>query len=268
MQSCMLSLQPYPHGSFAQETEFLEQHFGHLGSGGKSYILGEPDQFPNWHVYEAASVGNKEGVEPVYTLEMCMQKLDSTKAAQFFKAAGFADAKAMTVASGINTILPGSQIDDFDFEPCGYSMNAIENRAFSTIHITPEDAFSYASFEASGYTPEEVSPHEIVKKVLGVFNPGRFSLALSADGKVGPSGAGAWGAPPSFPGYVCAGTVRQEMLFGSALAFHTFQAIGSGALQEEVRIPEALFADPEVEKLYALAAKKRAAFAKEKLQVR
>ncbi|GAQ79455.1 Ornithine decarboxylase-like protein [Klebsormidium nitens] len=260
------AVQPYPHGSFAQEIEFLEQHFGHLGAGGKAYVLGAPDQFPNWHVYEAASSGNQAGAEPTFTLEMCMQKLDSTKAAQFFKAAGFADAKAMTVASGIDTILPGSEIDAFDFEPCGYSMNGIENRAFSTIHITPEDAFSYASFEASGYAPQEQSPHEMVQKVLGVFNPGRFSLALSADGKVGAAGAGAWGVSPAFAGYVCDGTIRQEMAFGAALVFHTFKAVGSAPAEVEVCVPEPLFADREVEKLYALAAKKRAAFAKEKLQ--
>ena len=51
----------------------------------------------------------------------------------------------MTDNSGIRKILPNSEICDFDFEPCGYSMNSVEVAAVSTIHITPEDGFSYAA---------------------------------------------------------------------------------------------------------------------------
>lgn len=48
------------------------------------------------------------------------------------------DGKAMTVASGINKLVPGAVIDDKAFEPCGYSMNAILYGSYSTVHITPE----------------------------------------------------------------------------------------------------------------------------------
>lgn len=47
-------------------------------------------------------------------------------------------------------------IDDYVFEPCGYSMNGQQGGVFSTIHITPEDGFSYASFELCGYDPDAV----------------------------------------------------------------------------------------------------------------
>ncbi len=33
---------------------------------------------------------------------------------------------------------PLPDIDDYVFEPCGYSMNGVEDAVFSTIHITPE----------------------------------------------------------------------------------------------------------------------------------
>ena len=33
------------------------------------------------------------------------------------------------------------------FEPCGYSMNGMDGAQASTIHITPELGFSYASVE-------------------------------------------------------------------------------------------------------------------------
>lgn len=53
------------------------------------------------------------------------------------------------LSPGIQDLLPNSYIDDYVFEPCGYSMNGTEGKAFSTIHVTPEDGFSYASFEVN-----------------------------------------------------------------------------------------------------------------------
>ncbi|KAJ0555975.1 putative adenosylmethionine decarboxylase [Helianthus annuus] len=58
--------------------------------------------------------------------------------------------REMTEATGINRINPNAQICDFAFDPCGYSMNAIDGDRYSTIHVTPEDGFSYASFECVG----------------------------------------------------------------------------------------------------------------------
>lgn len=51
-------------------------------------------------------------------------------------------------------------IDDYVFEPCGYSMNSQQAGVFSTIHITPEDGFSYASFELCGYDPAALDTGE------------------------------------------------------------------------------------------------------------
>ncbi|KAH9301813.1 hypothetical protein KI387_013396, partial [Taxus chinensis] len=72
---------------------------------------------------------------------------------------------------GIRDILPGSKICEFEFDPCGYSMNAIEGDVVSTIHVTPEDGFSYASFEWMGYGPEDIELKELVERVLFCFKP-------------------------------------------------------------------------------------------------
>lgn len=167
--------QPAPHRSFTEEVAVLDSYFGKLGSGSKAYVMGGVDQGQQWHVYSASAGGPER---PVYTLEMCMTGLDTKSASVFFKTRS-SSAAVMTEVSGIRKILPESEICDFDFDPCGYSMNAIEKDAISTIHVTPEDGFSYASFEAVGYSFESVMDlNRLVERVLACFQPSEFSVSL------------------------------------------------------------------------------------------
>ncbi|XP_074309525.1 S-adenosylmethionine decarboxylase proenzyme 1-like [Silene latifolia] len=170
--------QSYPHRSFSEEVAVLDKYFGKLGSGSQAFVMGSPSKPQKWHVYSATAEASYD--DPVFTLEMCMTGLDKEKASVFFKSQS-ASAAEMTETSGIRKILPDSSICDFDFEPCGYSMNAIEGPAVSTIHITPEDGFSYASFEAVGYDLKVVDLNQLVERVLACFQPKEFSIAVSVD---------------------------------------------------------------------------------------
>lgn len=170
--------QSYPHRNFSEEVAVLDDYFGKIGSS-KAFVMGNPAKPQKWHVY-CASAGVQSCDDPVYTVEMCMTGLNREKASVFFKS-NSASAAAMTEASGIRKILPNSEICDFDFDPCGYSMNAIEGPAISTIHITPEDGFSYASFEAVGYDPKVVDLSQLVERVLACFRPSEFSVAVHAE---------------------------------------------------------------------------------------
>ncbi|XVF05811.1 hypothetical protein REPUB_Repub05bG0205000 [Reevesia pubescens] len=100
---------------------------------------------------------------------------------QFFYKDQSSSAAVMTINSGIRKILPDSEICDFEFEPCGYSMKTIEGAAISTIHVTPEDGFSYASFEAVGYYLNDLNLKQLVKRVLVCFKPTDFSVAVHVD---------------------------------------------------------------------------------------
>lgn len=62
--------------------------------------------------------------EPDQTIEILMTELDPAVMALFTKRA-CADAKTATQRSGIDKLLPGMVIDDYLFEPCGYSMNGV-----------------------------------------------------------------------------------------------------------------------------------------------
>lgn len=171
--------QTYPHRNFSEEVAVLDSYFGKLGSGGNAYVLGSIDKMQKWHVY-SASAETLCTHDPVYTLEMCMIGLDREKSSVFYKSQS-GSAAVMTYNSGIKKILPDSQICDFDFDPCGYSMNSIEGTSISTIHVTPEDGFSYASFETVGYDPDIVKLDHLVERVLSCFRPSEFSIAVHAD---------------------------------------------------------------------------------------
>ncbi|KAI3423462.1 S-adenosylmethionine decarboxylase proenzyme [Psidium guajava] len=171
--------QPYPHRNFSEEVSVLDRYFGKLGSGSKAYLLGGRDKTKNWHVY-SASADEVKSASPVYTMEMCMTGLNKESSSVFFKFQS-GSAAAMTITSGIRKILPNSKICAFDFEPCGYSMNAIEGLATSTIHVTPEDGYSYASFEAVNYDPKTNDFNQLVGRALACFRPKEFSVAVHAD---------------------------------------------------------------------------------------
>jgi len=83
-----------------------------------------------------------------------------------------------TVSSGISQLCPGAVFDPRAFEPCGYSMNAILFRSYSTMHITPEAGSSYASFE----TNQKISSYQsLISNVIRTFRPKRFVMTLMAD---------------------------------------------------------------------------------------
>ena len=85
-------------------------------------------------------------------------------------------ARAMTSLSGIGALLPGATVDDWAFEPCGYSMNALRKQFYYTVHVTPERAFSYASFETNDPRFREASA---VQRVLDVFAPSAAVVTLT-----------------------------------------------------------------------------------------
>lgn len=174
--------QPFPHRSFSEEVSVLDGHFAKLGLSSSAYVMGDADETKKWHVYAASAkdvIRSAGDYNNVYTLEMCMTSLDRKKASVFYKTES-GSAVSMTEESGIRKILPNSAICDFEFEPCGYSMNSIEGDAVSTIHVTPEDGFSYASFESVGYDLREVDVSRMVTRVLACFEPKQFSVALHA----------------------------------------------------------------------------------------
>ncbi|KAK1276325.1 S-adenosylmethionine decarboxylase proenzyme [Acorus gramineus] len=214
------SAQPAPHRSFSEEVTVLNGFFGKLASGGRAYVMGDP-MVPNrkWHVYFASN----ESIFPpprMVTLEMCMTGLNSESASVFFKKDDGHNAKQMTKLSGISDILPEMEICDFEFDPCGYSMNGIHAQVLSTVHVTPEDGFSYASYEVMGFNPGAVEYKALIERVLRCFKPAEFSVAITVFG--GHKWADSWGRSAAVDGYASRSHVEQEIPGGGFMMYQCY----------------------------------------------
>ncbi|XP_046654440.1 S-adenosylmethionine decarboxylase proenzyme-like [Daphnia pulicaria] len=127
------------------------------------------------------SLGGGRGSSPSeadQTLEIMMSDLDP-EVMKIFTKQFSANAAEATQKSGIDKILPNVTIDDYLFDPCGYSMNGVlKNGEYMTIHITPEAKFSYVSFESN--IPQS-SYMDVIARVLETFRPGKFIVTSFAN---------------------------------------------------------------------------------------
>lgn len=218
--------QPKLHASFDDEVEFLEQHFGSLGPyGGSSYILGSKLKGVQWHVYVSGDVCPLQDTAPKASLEVCMTHLNREHCEEhFYRTEKFVSSAQTTTDSGIRSIFEQFDIDDYVFEPCGYSMNGLYEGQFSTIHITPEDGFSYASCELSNVDIHGLDPFSYVRKVASVFTPGKLVFAVSIDGLNAADAAADILANGSFlPGYTRVQCTRQEFDVEGVVAYFTYE---------------------------------------------
>jgi S-adenosylmethionine decarboxylase len=150
---------------------------------------------------------------PDQTLEILMTHLDPEACKQFYypppsaeqvalsqspgsngevPQKGHHEGRILSERLGIDKLLPGASLDSFLFEPCGYSANMVRGDRYATIHVTPENDFSYASFECnvdfragqavSSSTSSSQYPstvlHDLVARVLSIFQPSKFSISL------------------------------------------------------------------------------------------
>jgi S-adenosylmethionine decarboxylase len=182
--------QPFPHTSFNDEVTFLEDTIPSNLCHRKASIMPSKSSSHSWHVFTAHSSithqnhSHNHSDSDIFTMEICMTELDPILARKFFRRpgdgkTGDSAGKEMTELTGINEINPNAFICDFAFDPCGYSMNGMDNDWYSTIHVTPEDGFSYASFECVGSVNDNIV--HVLRKVVQIFRPGTMSISTTSN---------------------------------------------------------------------------------------
>ncbi|KAF9007964.1 adenosylmethionine decarboxylase [Cyathus striatus] len=166
-------------------------------------------------------------VHPDFTIEILMSDLSADARLPFFSAEDDVISQSpSTHAQELSKILDISQIfpthlttlDAYSFSPCGYSSNALikwghdslfsshdslesheintkpghSGEGYYTIHVTPEEGWSYASFECNVPLSALPSPQiensmipdlqTLVRRVVKIFQPGRLTLTLFISG--------------------------------------------------------------------------------------
>lgn len=193
-----------PHNSFPNEVAFLDNL---LCLTGKTFETPHANG-AKWHLYFAHlhhHTGNPclsgipntlapmdvtlpQASSSVQVMEIYMFDLDPVTMRQFM----FHDRRerigldgredGTTSRSGIQGLISNkAKVDAFNFEPCGYSMNAVVDGMYYSIHVSPEEEASYVSFET---TVKTELLGQLVASVVRVFKPGRFKVAVvnSGDG--------------------------------------------------------------------------------------
>ncbi|BAT77212.1 hypothetical protein LR48_Vigan01g313600 [Vigna angularis] len=184
--------QPFPHTSFKDEVTYLQDTIPSNLCFRKASIMPSKSSSHSWHVFTANDSTHAlphlpydHDNELLFTMEICMTELDPILARKFFRPpedgkSGDSAGKEMTELTGINEINPDALICDFAFDPCGYSMNGMDGDWYSTIHVTPEDGFSYASFECVGSVNDNMA--HVLRKVVKIFRPGTMSISTTCNG--------------------------------------------------------------------------------------
>lgn len=152
--------------SFAEDRRHLRRFFQ-----GQDVRLGSADSD---HVDIFCEVLKPASSGPDVTLQILMHDLGMDAETVF--AAVSAGAGAAPAIDRITSLLPGMQLDQHFFAPCGYSLNGVAGGHYGTVHVTPQQGGSYASFETDCPGGDTGT---ILNILTEVFRPGRFGTLLT-----------------------------------------------------------------------------------------
>ncbi|KAJ3906953.1 S-adenosylmethionine decarboxylase [Lentinula edodes] len=215
-----------PHRDWQQEVQFLDNIFPNGAAynvgkvNGDHWLLymktpsDDSGAFRSLPHLESPVMGN---AFPDYTIEILMSDLSPAAREPFFSTFSSPEtpsshALSLSRSFGITDIFPPhlTTLDAYSFSPCGYSSNALikwgedpfffsspdmadgtstVGEGYYTIHVTPEEGWSYASFECNvplhpnrpSSAPDANTIPDLktlVQRVVSIFQPGRLSLTL------------------------------------------------------------------------------------------
>ncbi len=155
--------------SFSQDVARLRARLD-----GADLVFGDPrgDRISLFHLHRPHRPDADDA-----TLELLMHDIDERTAALF--AAVGPGREALRREIGLHELLPGFAIDDHIFSPQGYSLNAVCEASYATMHVTPERGGSYSSFEMGwGFTA--LQGRQTVAHLLEVLRPARADVLVFA----------------------------------------------------------------------------------------
>jgi S-adenosylmethionine decarboxylase len=156
----------YPH---RQPTSFFEDAaMLHERLPGTALQFGDEDEH---HLYLFQVARGFVADERDQTAELLMYDIDRDLRPVFEPSAR---GGSPAVQLKLNELMPGFKLDEHLFQPRGYSLNGILDDQYLTIHVTPDELGSYASFETNYRFDGDLDAR--IGRVLDVFRPRAFDL--------------------------------------------------------------------------------------------
>jgi len=252
--------QLHPHRNFEMEVSLLSKKF----PNGQAHVLGPVHSSGDHHFVffshprcppDFLSSSDDEDDETTkiskseVTLEILMSQLDPTAMSYYFRETNpTRTAKETTRDFGLSALLPNMQSDEVLFDPCGYSLNAINTQLeedrfsddsfgleipnYATVHITPEAHCSFVSFETNlrdrdlGANGPSVRAG-LIEKVVSLYRPNRFSVVASSLSK----GHSHFFKIPRVPGYSCRFKTHYEYELGFQVTMMNFTKSTGSSLE-------------------------------------
>ncbi|MBE8222142.1 MAG: hypothetical protein HAW60_05375 [Bdellovibrionales bacterium] len=143
--------------SFKQDVQSLNKY-----SSGKAFLLGELDEHHMlmYHLdKDYVSDSNDQ------TTQILISGLGLESRNFFTSCKNKKDIKNLL---NLHSFFPDYLIDDYIFSPSGYSINAIKDNFYYTIHITPQEPVSYVSFETNNIF---IDDNKVITHLLNIFKP-------------------------------------------------------------------------------------------------
>jgi S-adenosylmethionine decarboxylase len=135
---------------------------------GEAYCFG---QFHDHHNLLFSSNKDYSPAENDSTLELLMYDVNP-QALDILLDPSTCQAKTRELL-GLSDIIGDYLINDFCFDPFGYSLNAIRGECYLTIHVTPQKETSYISVETNA---DPIEGAKIGRHFLQRLSPGSFDL--------------------------------------------------------------------------------------------
>ncbi|CAE8604294.1 unnamed protein product [Polarella glacialis] len=205
-----------PHTSWDTEVEYLNKYFE-----GDDVILGT-ENTSTYHVYVANYLAKGQLLDSAISTQVALGHLSPEESMKVFVGTLAEDKTPLKTAwkdmhcDATRSSTSDPTIDEFFFEPIGYSSNAVFDERFTTIHATPQPSSSYMSVETSAPLTKDCK-RNFVNAALGMCEAGTFSMTEFA---LSPVFLGQ-GTPPVIPGFTVAKT-SQWLSDNFACALHHY----------------------------------------------
>ncbi|KAI0758326.1 S-adenosylmethionine decarboxylase [Irpex lacteus] len=205
-----------PHRDWRAEVEYLDQIFPKVNGDHWLLYITTPGEdssssstAPSSPITPAMPLTdadeNAEVVEPAdyikqdYTIEILMTQLSTSAREQFHHASSLELVESnpgkhgldLSSSIGISDLFPRqiTSLDAYSFFHAAIHAGkdlARSGEGYYTIHVTPEEGYSYASFECNVPLPTQPSPQRsqipdlktLIRRVVNIFQPGRLTLTL------------------------------------------------------------------------------------------